>query len=143
MNDTAQKPSDQPASQVPTIVNTPSQFSVSPNREQEPAPFPDVTTMTEAEIQQEEKEVEKELEAIVERSPKDQQPVIDEEIKKVGVALSEEDIKEQPISIGVQPLPMTFGQAKVIRQKNNWRSSISWLAALVMYHWKKLQHSKE
>ncbi len=137
MDDTAQqKPTDQ------TNQGTP--VSTSLNREHEPAPtpFPDVSKMTEAEIQKEEKEVEEEIEAIVERSPKDQQPVLDEEIKKVGVALSEEDIKESPISIGDQPLPMTFNQAKVTRKKYNWRNSISWLAALVMYHWKKL-NSKE
>ena len=148
MNDTAQNQQQQATSDKQQVTvdqnQTSQQAPVSPvsapNREHEPAPFPDVSKMTEAEIQKEEKEVEKELEAIVEKSPKDQSPKVDEELKRIGVELTDEARVEPTFSVGEQALPMSFAQARATRQKYKWRNSISWLAALVMYHWKKLQH---
>lgn len=132
MNDTAQKPSDQTVK--PAVpVSSPT------NREHEPSNFPDVSKMTESDIQKEEKELEKQIEAIVEESPNEKNPKVDEELKRIGVELTDEARVEPTFSKGTQPLPMSFDQAKDTRKKHNWRSSVSWLATLIMYHWKKLR----
>jgi hypothetical protein len=116
------------------------------SKEQEPTPqpFPDVTKMSEADIKKEEVEVEKELESWIEKLPHEEKPQIPEEAKKLGLEHAKEDTPMPTSPTGVVALPMTYEQAEDIRKKTRfqlyyWRKSITWLASLIMYHWKRIK----
>ncbi|HVF69156.1 MAG TPA: hypothetical protein VNA13_01180, partial [Xanthomonadales bacterium] len=88
-----------PAPFQPVLSNTQADTQqaspvVSPRgKEQEPvpAPLPDVAKMSEAEIVNEEKEVEKELESIIEKSPDNEKPDIPKDVQQAGVTHAAED----------------------------------------------------
>jgi hypothetical protein len=112
-------------------------------KEQEPAgaPFPDVSKMTEAEVKKEELEVERELESFIEKGSDLEKPKIDEEAKKAGLEHAGEDTKMPPVQVGAGVLPMSNEEAELTRKRYKWKDSISWLATLIAYHWKKLSYS--
>jgi hypothetical protein len=127
-------------------LNTPPMPSSAPaGKEREPvsAPFPDVSKMSETQIIEEEKVLEKELESIVEKSPDVEKPQIPDEAKQAGLTHAKESTPMPVVSSGNIVLPMTYEEAKLTRKKYRWRDSISWFTALVMYHWKKINLTKE
>lgn len=110
------------------------------SKEREPAPsFPDVAKMTESEIVIEEKEVEKELESIIEKSPDTEKPTIPKEVQQAGVTHAHEDIPIPTSLKGSSSLPMEYDEAQFTRKKYRWKDSVAWFAALIMYHWKKIK----
>jgi hypothetical protein len=133
------QPMSETSAQAPAPA--PQQIS-SKGKEHEPAktPFPDVVKMNEAEIKNEEREVERELEAIIEQSPQDEKPKIPAEAAEAGLEPSDEDRDLPPVLMGPTGLPMTYDEAAFIRKRNrfHWKNSIAWLASIIMYHWKKL-----
>ncbi len=132
-----QKPKEPQA--APQPVSSPR----SKEQEPVPAPLPDVAKMTDAEIVEEEKVVEKELEALVEKSPDTEKPDIPKEVKDAGVEHAKEDTPMPALSSGAVPLPMSYKEAEQVRNKNKykwyfWRKSLTWFASLIIYHWKKI-----
>lgn len=125
--------------QEPQTAPQPVSSPRSKEQEPVPAPLPDVAKMTEAEIIDEEKEVEKELEAIIEKSPNTEKPDIPKEAQDAGVTHSGADIPHPAAPSGSVVLPMTFEEAKTKYDKYKWRNSVSWFAGLIVYHWKKLK----
>lgn len=110
------------------------------NREHEPAsaPQPDVVKMTEPEIIREEEKVERELETIIEKTPDTEKPEIPKEVQNAGVTLAKEAIPMPAGPTGSVVLPMTYQEAELTNKNYKWKDSVSWLASLIMYHWKKL-----
>ncbi len=98
----------------------------------------DVDKMSESEIVEEEKVVEKELEALVEKSPDTEKPEIPKEVQAAGVTHAKENTPMPQIASGTKSLPMSFQDALATQKKYKWRNSITWFASLVMYHWKKI-----
>lgn len=123
-----------PVTAVPSPVSSPT------GKEHEPGsiPFPDASKMTGPEIVEEEGKIEKELEALVEKTPDMEKPKIPEEAKKSGLDHAKADTPMPPVVVGVKPLPMSYDEAEFTRKKNKWKDSVAWFAAVVMYHWKKL-----
>lgn len=118
---------------------TPISASVSKEHEPVPVPFPDVSKMTGPEVVEEEGKIEKELEALVEKTPDLEKPKIPEEAKKAGLEHAKADTPMPPIVSGVKPLPMSYDEAEFTRKKYKWKDSVAWFAAVIMYHWKKLR----
>lgn len=126
---------------VTPVVAAPSLVSSPSSKEHEPAasaPFPDVSKMTGPEVVEEEGKIEKELEALVEKTPDLEKPKIPEEAKKAGLEHAKADTPMPPVVSGVKPLPMSYDEAEFTRKKYKWKDSVAWFAAVVMYHWKKL-----
>lgn len=144
-------PSPEPSAQAAPVVQVeekpqesqpmPQPVSAPRSKEQEPvpAPFPDVAKMSEAEIIDEEKEVEKELEALVEKSPDTEKPDIPKDVQAIGVKHAGADIPHPVAPSGSVVLPMTFDEANNNYNKKQWKNSISWFAGLIIYHWKKIK----
>lgn len=125
---------------IPITPAAPQQGESSSNKEHEPGTHSklDVDKMSEEQVLNEEKAVERELEKIVAESPDTEKPNIPEEVKKIGVDLAREE-KPVPVTpIGAIKFPMTYDEAKLFSKKSKITSSITWLAAIVMYHIKKL-----
>lgn len=113
------------------------------NKEHEPTLHSkaDVDKMTEPEIAEEEKAVERKIEEIVEESPDTEKPKLPEEVKKAGVELAKESAPMPSGPSGKVVLPMTYEEAVVARKTYKWRDSISWLASVILYHFKKLKRN--
>src|ERR1700686_3532911 len=82
-------------SQTPNPPTAPGEpVTISINHEQEPVIVSktDVEHMTDSEIAAEEKEVEKEIEEMVEKSPVEKTPVLDDEVQKAGVTVTDSEI---------------------------------------------------
>ncbi len=137
-------PSEKPANDQNVVTQAPvsQQVSSTKNREHEPssAPAPDIVKMTDSEIIQEEKVVEKEIEAMVEKTPDSEKPKLSSEVKAAGVEHAKEDTPMPPLPTGVKPLPMSYDEAQSIRKKYKLilKDSVAWLSTLIMYHWKKI-----
>jgi hypothetical protein len=127
------------------LTNSPVPSSAPTGKEHEPvsAPFPDVSKMSETQIIEEEKVLEKELNSIVEKSPDLEKPKIPEEAKQAGLTHAKENTPMPVVSSGNIILPMTYEEAKLTRKKYRWRDSVSWFTTLIMYHWKKMNLTKE
>jgi hypothetical protein len=123
---------------VAPVVTPPTPVSSPSGKEHEPAPFPDVSKMTGPEVVEEEGKIERELEALVEKTPDLEKPKIPEEAKKAGLEHAKADTPMPPVVSGVKPLPMSYDEAEFTRKKYKWKDSVAWFAAVVMYHWKKL-----
>lgn len=110
-----------------------------------PAPFPDVVKMNEKEIRNEEFEVERELESLIEKSPSSEKPKIPPAAEQAGMEHSGEDQDMPPINSGYAALPMSYDEAEFIKKKNkyHWKNSIAWLATIIMYHWKRINMSSK
>jgi hypothetical protein len=121
----------------------PSSAPAGKEHEPVPSPFPDVSKMSETQIIEEEKVLEKELESIVEKSPDVEKPQIPEEAKQAGLTHAKESTPMPVVSSSNIVLPMTYEEAKLTRKKYKWRDSVSWFTALIMYHWKKMNITKE
>ncbi|HUQ84748.1 MAG TPA: hypothetical protein VM077_00345 [Candidatus Limnocylindrales bacterium] len=149
-NESVTVPAAQPSQAVPVAQveekpqappSIPQPVSAPRSKEQEPvsAPLPDVAKMSEAEIVEEEKVVEKELESFVEKSPDAEKPDIPKDVQQAGVTHVGEDVPVHPTTSGFVSLPMSYDEAEFTRKKYKWKSSVAWLAAVVMYHWKKIK----
>lgn len=87
--------------------------------------------------------VEQSLEAVVEKSPDVEKPIIAEELKKVGVTHSGPGVPVQENSFAVTQLPMNYQQAKIVDKQTTLKESKHWLAELVMYVWRKVDPTVE
>lgn len=125
-----------------SVASQPGPTGAHTGKEQEPGaptpPLPDVAKMSETEIQKEEVEVEKEIEALIKTSPEPDKPNIPEDAKKAGLEHAGEDTPMSVSSAGNIVLPMTFEDAMLTRKKYKWKDSIAWFAALIIYHWKRM-----
>ncbi len=126
-------------SQEPQAAPQPVSSPRSKEQEPVPAPLPDVAKMSEAEIVEEEKVVEKELESMIEKSPDHEKPDIPKEAQEAGLTHSGADIPHPTAPSGAVTLPMSYDEAEFTRKKYKWRSSVAWFASLIMYHWKKIK----
>lgn len=134
---------------TPVIENLPSsdtnQANLQPasspkskEHEPAPAPFPDLVKMSETELRQEEVEVEKELEGLIEKSPDNEKPKISEEARRAGLEHALQDIPMPAVPTSDPALPLSYEDAVWTKKKYKWKDSIAWLSALVIYHLKKI-----
>ena len=111
--------------------------------EARPLPMPDISKLSDSEIQEEEKQVETAIENLIVQSPADKKPEIPEEAKTAGVELAAHEMEFDPNKIGTVSLPMTFDEALKTQRKSRIRDSLKWLTTLIIYHWKKLRAKPE
>ncbi len=95
---------------------------------------PDIQTTDEEEIRKDEKEIE----AMLEKSPDTEKPKIPEEVKAAGVEHAKEDTPMPELPTDKKGMPMDFDKALITRKTYKWMDSIAWLATLVMYQIKKM-----
>ncbi len=87
--------------------------------------------------------IEKSVEAIVEKAPDTEKPMIPDAVKAVGVTHSGPGVPIDENVFHVKSLPMTFEEA-VAQEKQHPKLNDSkhWLAELVLYVWRKIDPSK-
>lgn len=78
-----------------------------------------------------------ELKNRVEKGPDAHQPKIEKETRLAGMELAKESTPVITTPTGIIHLPLTYTQALQKKKESRLIDSIHWLAALVMYQWRK------
>lgn len=87
--------------------------------------------------------IEKSVEAIVEKAPDTEKPMIPDAVKAVGVTHSGPGVPIDENVFHVKSLPMTYEEAIVEeKQHPKLNDSKHWLAELVLYVWRKIDPKK-
>lgn len=86
--------------------------------------------------------VPQELEHIVEKGEDASLDEADKRLEELGVQLSSDSTSSSLNSPANIQLPMTYDQALVKQKRSKVKDSIAWLAALIMYQWKKINPKK-
>lgn len=83
-----------------------------------------------------------ELKTIGVEQGSDNEPLLTDEIKKAGVTASVQTDPVVAATTTTLPLPKTFEQAKEDFKRSKFKDGLKWLAALIMYQWRRINPVK-